>query len=87
MILICQSVKCKYSRCSVSQPLRRPGCAYVCVWCSSKMAAASTHTNSVDIHFGLGLAGFVREDMTHMSLQYTGWVEAQNQQSGLFKLL
>lgn len=81
MILICQSVKCKYSRFSVSQPLRRPGCAYMgmCVWCSSKMAAASTHTTSVDLHVGLGLEGFVREDMTHMSLQYAGWVEAQNQ--------
>lgn len=43
------------------------------------MAAASTHSNSVYLHFGLGLAGFVREDVTHMSLQYAGWVGAQNQ--------
>lgn len=68
MILICQSVKCKYSRCSVSRTLRRPGCAYVCVCSSSKMAAASTHT-FVYLIFSLVLAGFVekQERDTHVS--------------------
>lgn len=81
MILICQSVKCKYNRCSVSRTLRRPGCAYVCVCVcsSSKMAAASTHTNTVDLIVGLVPEGFVSENLTHMSLQCAGYVEAQNQ--------
>lgn len=74
MILICQSVKCKYNRCSVSRTLRRPGCVYVCV-CSSKMAAASTHTNTVYLIFGLVLEDFVNENLTHMSLKCAGYVE------------